>query len=514
MPSNVPCKSARLRAGRLQNRTAGFNHRPPGGGGRRRDRLSAVIRAIATVAALVGFVLPAARVGAQIDVGRDLAREVDRIVGDVLARTGVPSASVGIVRDGGVVLTKAYGRARLEPSLPATAEMRYPVGSISKQFTAACVLLLQQDGKLSIDDPVGKYFPELTRASDVLIRNILSHTSGYEDYAPQDYTIPAWTKPTTASEIVHEWATKPLDFEPGAEYQYSNTNFNIAGLVVEKVAGEPFWRFLERRVLTPLKMTRTIDLDTSYDKVEPVGYMRNALGPLRPARIEAPGWYFADGEMAMPVADLLTWDISMMNESLLAPASYRAMETDTRLSNGLTAGYGLGVSVSKRRGHRIVAHDGEVGGFVAANTIYPDDRIAIAVLTNQEASSAAGAIARQISEAIFRDEMRSAGNNGGAGAAEVQAKQIIGGLQHGSIDRGLFTTNANFYFDADAIADFKSSLSPLGGVKSVEQTSSSLRGGMTFRSFDVLFANGTRLRLTTYTTADGKLEQFLLESPA
>jgi D-alanyl-D-alanine carboxypeptidase len=445
------------------------------------------------------------------DGAGDLAARVDRIAGDVLARTGVPSASIGVVRDGAVVLAKAYGKARLEPPLAATADMHYAVGSISKQFTTACVLLLQQEGKLSIDDPVGKYFPELTRSNEVRIRHILSHTSGYEDYAPQDYTIPAWTTPTTAQKIVHEWATKPLDFEPGAEYQYSNTNFNIAGLIVEKVAGEPFWQFLSRRVLTPLGMTRTIDLDTAHAEVEPVGYMRNALGPLRPARLEAPGWYFADGELAMPVGDLLKWDVSVMNESLLAPASYRAMETDTRLANGLTAGYGLGVSVSRRNGHRSVSHGGEVGGFVAANLVFPDDSIAVAVLTNQEASSAAGAIARQVADALFAESARAARIGGDPAAAEGQARQIVVGLQRGTIDRALFTPDANFYFDATAIADFRTSLAPLGDVKSVAQTSASLRGGMTFRSFDVVFAKGTTLRLTTYTTSDGKLEQFLMD---
>jgi D-alanyl-D-alanine carboxypeptidase len=446
---------------------------------------------------------------AQGSLSDDMQAKVDAAVHDALTKTGVPSASVGIVQGGRVVFTKAYGNARLNPTLAATADLRYAVGSISKQFTAACVLLLQQDGKLSIDDPVGKYFPELTRAKDVKIRHILSHTSGYEDYAPQDYTIPAWTRPTTADAIVHEWATKPLDFEPGTQYQYSNTNFNIAGLIVEKVSGEPFWTFLSRRILKPLGMTRTIDLDADHDKLEPIGYMRNALGPLRPAIMEASGWYFADGEMAMPVGDLLTWDISLINQSLLAPASYAAMETDQRLANGQTARYGLGVALAVRDGHRVVAHGGEVGGFVAQNTVFPDDKIAIAVLTNQEASAAAGAIARSLSTLLLPGPA-PAGAGGATAMAEAQASRILAGLQQGKIDRALFTADCNFYFDQTSLDDHAVSLAPLGAIQSVAQTSISLRGGMTFRSFDVTFANGTKLRLTTYTTSDGRLEQFLL----
>ena len=433
----------------------------------------------------------------------------DGAVHDVMENTGVPSAAVGVVQNGRVIFTRAYGQARLAPPLPATVDMHYAVGSISKQFTAACVLLLQEARKLSLDDPVGKYFPALTRANDVKIRHLLSHTSGYEDYAPQDYTIPAWTKPTTAEAIVREWATKPLDFEPGSQYQYSNTNFNILGLVVEHVSGEPFWTFLSRNVLTPLGMTHTIDLDSDHDKLEPTGYFRHALGPLRPAIMEARGWYFADGEMAMPVGDLLTWDISVIARSLLKPASYTAMETEQRLTTGETAHYGLGVSLSTRGGHRLLSHGGEVGGFVAQNMVFPDDKIAIAVLTNQEASTAASAIARRIADLLLAPTASQTPSSDRA-RAETQAEEILGGLQERKIDRAQFTANGNFYFDQIALDDYASSLKPLGAVASVTQTDTSLRGGMTFRSFTVVFANGAKLRLTTYTTPSGKLEQFLV----
>src|SRR4051794_15749056 len=456
------------------------------------------------------LLLAGATLFAQAPSTADLRTKVDAAAGEVLAKTGVPSASVGIVQSGRIVFTSAYGSARLTPAMPATPALHYAIGSISKQFTAACVLLLQEEGKLTLDDPIATYFPGLTRAKDVTIRNILTHTSGYEDYAPQDYTIPAWTKPTTAEKIVREWATKPLDFEPGTQYQYSNTNFNIAGLIVEQVSGEPFWTFLTRRVLTPLGMTHTIDLDTQHGQLEPTGYMRNALGPLRPAIMEASGWYFADGEMAMPVGDLLLWDISVMNRSLLKPASYAAMETDQRLPNGQTARYGLGVQVGVRDGHRVVSHGGEVGGFVAQNTVYPDDKIAIAVFTNQEASAAAGSIARAISALLLPSSATAGTSSTETAKAEGQAKQILAGLQQGKIDRGAFTPNCNFYFDEISLDDHVKSLGPLGAVQSVTQTSSSLRGGMTFRSFDVGFANGTKVRLTTYTTKDGSLEQFLI----
>ncbi len=445
-------------------------------------------------------------------VSPELRASIDTAAQKVLADTGVPSATVGVVMGGKIVLTAAYGDARLSPRLPAAATMAYPVGSISKQFTATAVLLLAEDGKLSLDDTVGKFFPELTRANEVTIRELLSHTSGYEDYAPQDYTIPLWTRPGKPLDLVHVWAEKPLDFDPGTEWQYSNTNFVLAALIVEKASGMPFAEFLATRVLGPVGIQdTTLNLNTDQARLQPTGYMRNALAPLRPAQLEAPGWYFGDGDLAMPVGSLLTWDLSIMNRTLLKPSSYEAFATDVKLKNGKATGYGLGVSVFMRNGHRFVEHSGEVGGFVAENMVLPDDKIAIAVLTNQEASSAAEGIAKAIVPLVLTAAAPAGPANA---AAEAQVKRILAGLIAGKIDRSLFTADCNYYFSAEALGDFSSSLAPLGPIAEVTQRAERLRGGMTFRAFAVKFGAGEKQKtvtLTTYTMPDGKLEQFLIE---
>ena len=461
----------------------------------------------------VAVVTPAAT--QQVTTGLDslpaaLSAKVRAAVLDVMERTRVPSAQVGIVRDGRTAYVAAFGQARLSPPTTATPDMHYAVGSISKQFTTAAVLLLQQEGKLSIDDPVSRWYPELTRASEVTLRNLLSHTSGYRDYAPQDYTIPDWTKPSSAERIVREWATKPLDFDPGTQYQYSNTNFDLLGLIVEKASGQPFWTFLKSRVLDPVGLTHTIDLDTQRDQLEPIGYFRNALGPLRPAIPEAPGWYFADGELAMPVGDLLRWDISMMNESLLSHASYAEMESPTRLKNGLYSNYALGLSAGAWNGQRMISHNGEVGGFVAWNAFFPDDHVAIAVFTNQEASPAAGAIGRALTSLMIPPSGTTTSADVTA-RAEQLARTTLAGLQKGTIDPARVTDNAKFYFDRTALGDYKSSLGRLGAIRSLHQTASYDRGGMTYRGFAVEFANGTTVNLSTFTVPDGRYEQFLVE---
>ena len=167
----------------------------------------------------------------------DLVSSIDRTVEDVLRKTGAPSASIAIVQDGRIALAKAYGLARLDSALPASPAMRYSIGSISKQFTATAILLLAQEGKLRLDDPVARWFPELTRANDVTLRHLLSMTSGYSDYWPQDYVMPPMLQDVTAAQIMRDWAQKPLDFAPGSEWQYSNTNYVIAGAIVEKLTG-------------------------------------------------------------------------------------------------------------------------------------------------------------------------------------------------------------------------------------------------------------------------------------
>jgi D-alanyl-D-alanine carboxypeptidase len=479
--------------------------------------MSCTIRHARFTACVLAFLaaasLPAA--AQQVTTGTDslpadLSAKVRAAVLDVMKRTHVPSAQVGIVRDGRTVYAAAFGQARLTPSMAATPTMHYAVGSISKQFTTAAVMILQQEGKLSIDDPVSRWYPELTRSKEVTLRNLLSHTSGYQDYAPQDYTIPEWTKPSSADRIVHQWATKPLDFDPGTQYQYSNTNFDLLGLIVEKASGQRFWTFLKSHVLDPVGLAHAIDLDTQRDQLEPIGYFRNALGPLRPAIPEAPGWYFADGELAMPVGDLLRWDISMMNETLLSHASYAAMESPTRLKNGLYSNYGLGLSAGAANGHRMIAHNGEVGGFVAWNAFFPDDHVAIAVFTNQEASPAAGAIGRALSSLML--PAKNATNSAEVTArAEQLARTTLAALQKGTIDPARFTDNAKFYFDRTALGDYASSLGKLGAIRSIQQTGVFDRGGMTYRGFAVEFANGTKVNLSTFTVPDGRYEQFLVE---
>ena len=441
---------------------------------------------------------------AQDALPAEMRTTIDKAVVETLAKSGAPSASIAVVREGKVAYLRAYGDARLEPKTSATPQMRYSIGSISKQFTATAVLLLGEEGKLSLDDRLVRWLPELTRANEVTLRQLLSMTSGYQDFWPQDYVMPMMLEPVTPPVILERWGRKPLDFEPGTRWQYSNTNYVIVGVIVEKASGMALFDFLKNRIFAPLGMTTVTDTDRApLGLGDPERYMRFALGPLRPAPKEGQGWMYAAGELAMTAHDLALWDISLIDQTVMRPSSYREMEIETRLANGVGSRYGLGVSVALGDGRRMISHGGEVSGFTARNNVYPDDRAAVVVLTNLDATNASEQIATKIGGALF------ATADSEKESALAQVRKIFEGLRRGRIERSLFTPNANAYFSEQALADFASSLAPLGAWQEFTQQSQSLRGGMTLRRYTVRFPK-RNLRITTFWTPDGKLEQYMV----
>src|SRR5882757_10046794 len=274
----------------------------------------------------------------------EIRAKIDAAARQVLTSTGVPSASVAIVQEGKIVYLQAYGDAHLEPRVPAKSSMRYSIGSVSKQFTATAILMLAEQGKLSLDDPVARFVPDLTRAKEVTIRQVLSHTSGYQDYWPQDYVPPFMLQPVTTNKILDLWARKPLDFDPGTQWQYSNTGYVIAGLIVERASGMPLLEFLSKRIFEPLGMKSIMNIDQQrLTETDATGYTRYGLGPLWVAPKEGQGWLFAAGELAMPAEDLAKWDLSIIQQTLLKPASYGEFETSIVLKSGVATNYGLGL---------------------------------------------------------------------------------------------------------------------------------------------------------------------------
>lgn len=466
---------------------------------------------------LRGWLLAALSIGALCEAGAAappstqhiepaLQESVDTLVRQVLARTGVPSASIALVRDQRLIYAQAYGFASLEPRRPALPTMRYPVGSISKEFTAAALLLLEAQGRVSLDDPAGKFIDHLGAAAGVTIRQLLSHTSGVRDYWPQDYLLPAMRKPVSPATIIEEWGAKPLDFAPGTAWQYSNTGYVIAGTIAEKVGRRPLFAQLSARIFRPLGMASVLDVNTgSLAPSDPVGYLRYALGPLRPSQPSAPGWLYAAGELAMTASDLARWDIALMQHRVLRKTSLQELTREVVLANGAGTGYALGLDVALKNGRRVLGHGGEIDGFTSHHLFYPDDGVAVIVLTNQEAVDASEAIATQLAEVMLSRATPA------EAATLDRDRAVFVSLQHGTLDPKLLTENARDYFSAQAQEDFHKSLGVLGDPTEFKLKRSQVRGGLVTRAYEVT-CSGRKLGVVVRATGEGRIEQYTVSA--
>ncbi|SFS03583.1 CubicO group peptidase, beta-lactamase class C family [Granulicella pectinivorans] len=435
-----------------------------------------------------------------------LKARLEAAIPAVLKQTATPSAQIGIVRDGRVIYTGAFGLAQTTPAVPATPDMPYRVGSVSKQFTAAAVMVLVERGKLRLDDPVSTWFPEFGHSSEITLRMLLNQVSGYSDDYTEDYLTPEMAAPIDPYKLIQEWTAKPLDFAPGTRWQYSNTNYGLAGLIVQKVAGEPFFQFLRENILLPAGLTHAIDLDGPSVPAVPVGYIRNGFGPIRPAIQEGKGTVFGAGELAMPIGDLAKWNAVVLHHQILKPESWQTLQTEYTLPDGKGSGYAMGFFLRVRDGRRLIDHGGEVNGFVSLNTLYPAEGIAIAILTNAESSTSA--LTQAVETAVFAPEAKAPIPRDPA--AEALVKNVIAQLQQGKLDRSLIAPNLNFYFTDQVIADYKTSLAPLGPIQSIEPLNRSERGGMTGIFYKVQ-GTGAPIGVFIYVMNDGKLDQFVLE---
>jgi CubicO group peptidase (beta-lactamase class C family) len=433
--------------------------------------------------------------------------QIDQLVTKTLSDTGVPAAEIAIVRDGKLVLTKAYGKAN--EGMPAKPDQPYQIASNSKQFTAMALMLLRDEGKLSLDDPVSRYIPGITEGDKITIRQLLSHTSGLQDFWPQDYSFIDMETATTPQHIVDKWAKKPLDFQPGTRWQYSNTGYVVAGMIAEKVSGQELVAFLEQRIFGPLGMTSVRNQDDTNTSAFPAGYHRFALGPVRVAKQPGRGWLYAAGELSMTAEDLAKWDIARINRTLIPAKDWVEQETPVLRTDGRTNGYGLGVFNHYQRERHVIDHGGEAVGFLTQNTVYPDTKDAIVVFTNADFSGATDTITSGI-EKIVLDSPEPTLANEGDRLADVRATYDM--VVRGKIDPAKFTANLNYYFDPTTLGDYRSSLAPLGEPKISIKRSPRLRGGFVNRNYTLHYADGKDLTLVTYAEpgANGRWEQFMI----
>lgn len=307
-----------------------------------------------------------------------LTAKVDTLVKATMQHQHLPGLSLAIARDGAVLYARGYGYRDLAHRIPADSATVYNLASNTKQFTAAAVMLLVQDGKVRLDDTVSRYLPEFRYGARITIRDLLTHTSGIPDYADLD-NLP---HRATARQFVDLVRNAPLDFAPGTTFEYSNTNYVMLGMIVEQVSGWSFSEFLSQRIFDPLHMTG------ASTRVIPASQPDGALGytfdgkiVLAPQTPDDLG--YGDGTVNASVLDLVKWDAALDGGGVVDAASWHAMsESPLHTGYGPREGYGFGLDLAALYGHREVSHEGFNVGFASVNATFPDDHIAIVALSN------------------------------------------------------------------------------------------------------------------------------------
>ena len=321
------------------------------------------------------------------------ADRVDDFVNSYLKKKQIPGCALMVRHNGKVVLATGYGVANLEHNVPVTPQTVFQSGSIGKQFIAMTVMVLVEEQKLALDDPVSKYLAVPASWSDITVRHLLTHTSGLGDY-PENFSL---QRDYTEDELLKMVAAQPLGFAPGEKWSYSNLGYVTLGILIRKVSGEFWGDFLQKRVFDPLDMKRA-RLISEADIIpnRAAGYVLKDHFLKNQKWVSSSVNTTADGSLYFTIEDLAKWDEALEAQKLLSSASYRQMWTPVRLNDGTTAPYGFGWRIAKADSrHRMLEHGGAWQGFASYIVRYPDDRLTVAALCNRSGAST-GYIAKRI----------------------------------------------------------------------------------------------------------------------
>jgi CubicO group peptidase (beta-lactamase class C family) len=318
----------------------------------------------------------------------------DFILGQ-MERHPVPGLALEIIQDGKCVKRSAYGLANLEWRIPVTAETVFEIGSVTKQFTAAGILLLQQDGKLSVDDKISAHLPETPESwRDITLRHLLTHTSGLKNYTGLDGF--ELTRHLSQADFIRRLGKEPLAFPPGSKWAYCNSGFNLLGYIIENTSRQNYWNFMRERIFLPLGMTNTTSRDPRQIIARRAeGYETNKSGKYIKRDYDLTD-IFSAGAMVSTVDDLAKWDAALDSHRILKPASEQQMWSPTRLSDGTTKNYGFGWFLDPLKGHLNIGHSGSTSGFSASNQRFPQDKLAVIILSNSDEEGIATRLAKEV----------------------------------------------------------------------------------------------------------------------
>ena len=331
------------------------------------------------------FLFGAAIVSAQIvQPSSDALAELDRRVQAHLDNNNIPGGLVAVVSRGRIIHLKTYGMANVELSVPVTDSTVFEIGSISKQFVSAAAMILVQENKLGLDDPIHQYLPDLpSEWLGVTVRQLLTHTSGIPDYE-EIRTYDVYRFRLTPEEVIRIAHSRPMDFAPGTGWYYSNTGYFLLSMIVERIEGRPLGQVLKARIFGPLGMTQTRMADPeAIIRHRASGYWVNKAGELINRNPTETSSTLGAGGILSSAYDLAKWDEALYGDHLLSAESKAAMWTPAILPDGKSTGYAFGWNVRPYKGLKSQSHGGQVAGFVANFSRFPEQEAAIIVFLNR-----------------------------------------------------------------------------------------------------------------------------------
>jgi CubicO group peptidase (beta-lactamase class C family) len=326
------------------------------------------------------------------------ADQTDEYIQTQMQLHRIPGLSLAVIQSNQIVKQTAYGLANLELNVATTPDNVFEIGSLTKQFTAACILLLVQDGKLSLNEKITSHLLWTPQSwSNITVRHLLTHTSGVKSYTGIDGF--ELTRHLTQDQFLHAIGAYPLEFQPGDSWKYCNTGYNLLGFIVENVSGTNYWDFLQSRILKPLGMNST------GSRLPSLVLTNRASGYEQTNHIWINRDYdltdvFSAGAIRSTTGDLAKWNNSLDTGTLLTAASRQQLWTPARLNDGTTTDYGLGWRIEKVDRHLNIGHGGSTSGFSATLQRFPDDHLAVIILTNTD-EQIATKLARAIAAFYF-----------------------------------------------------------------------------------------------------------------
>ena len=336
--------------------------------------------------------------------------EAANYVRSEMARQKIPGVALLVSRGGKILQAEGFGLANVELQVAVKPETVFQSGSVGKQFTATAVMMLVEEGKVGLDDPLTKYFLDAPPSwKEVTVRELLSHTAGFGDY-PDKFD---FRKDWTEDELLKMVEGIPLAYPPGTKWEYSNLGFLTLGILIHHVTGEFYGDFLQQRIFHPLGMQTTrIISEADIIPNRAAGY-RLVKGELKNQEWVAPMVNTtADGSLYFSILDLAKWDAALYTEKLLKRSSLDQMWTPAKLKNGQPNkdGYGFGWFIGERHGHRVISHDGAWQGFKSAIARYVNDQLTVVVLANL-AEAKPGDIAEHVADMYLAEGKNAAGKH-------------------------------------------------------------------------------------------------------